>query len=64
MYLINKSPTTALDGKNLEEVWHGKLVDYAHLCIFGYDILPACLKKRGPGLTLSQENVFFLVMII
>ena len=37
MYMISKSPVIVLDGKILEEVWCGNLVDYSHLCIFGFD---------------------------
>ena len=34
-YLINRSPTTALDGGIPEEVWIGNKVNYSHLKIFG-----------------------------
>ena len=34
-YLINRSPTIALDGGIPEEVWMGKKVNYSHLKNFG-----------------------------
>jgi len=33
-YLINRSPTIALDGGIPEEVWTGKKLNYSHLKIF------------------------------
>ncbi|KAG9457668.1 hypothetical protein H6P81_002176 [Aristolochia fimbriata] len=35
VYLINRSPSSALDGRIPEEVWAGKNVDYSFLKIFG-----------------------------
>ncbi|KAL9270861.1 Retrovirus-related Pol polyprotein from transposon TNT 1-94-like protein [Drosera capensis] len=35
VFIINRSPSTALDGKVAEEVWTGKEVDYLILKIFG-----------------------------
>ena len=49
-YMINKSPTTTLNGDIPKEVWCGKLIDYYHLCIFGCDAFSS--------LTQSQGNVF------
>ena len=34
-FFINKSPTTALDGKVEEDVWIGNAVDYSCLRVFG-----------------------------
>jgi len=34
-YLINQSPTIALDGDIIQEVWIGKKENYSHLKIFG-----------------------------
>ncbi|CAA7396466.1 unnamed protein product [Spirodela intermedia] len=33
-YLVNKSPSTVIELKILEEVWFGSLIDYSHLRIF------------------------------
>ncbi|KAG9446485.1 hypothetical protein H6P81_012613 [Aristolochia fimbriata] len=35
VYLINRSPSSALDGRIPEDVWAGKNVDYSFLKIFG-----------------------------
>ena len=64
VYLINKSPTTTLDGNISKEFWCDKLVDYSYLHISGCDAFSHVPKKRGPSLTQRQGNVFFLIMII
>lgn len=37
MYLINKSPSTTLDGGIPKEAWTGKRVNYYFLRVFGYE---------------------------
>ena len=34
-YLINRTPSSAIDFKTLEELWSGKPSNYDHLRIFG-----------------------------
>ena len=34
-YLINRSPSTTLDGGIPEDVWTGKKLNYSHLKLFG-----------------------------
>lgn len=34
-YVINRSPTSAIHFKTLEEMWSGKLVDFNDLRVFG-----------------------------
>jgi hypothetical protein len=36
-YLVNKSPSSALDDKNPQEVWTGKKYSLTHLKVFGYE---------------------------
>ena len=36
-YLVNRSPSVAIDCKIPEEVWTGQSCDYSHLRIFGCD---------------------------
>ena len=36
-YLVNRSPSSALDDKNPQEVWIGKKPSLTHLKVFGYD---------------------------
>jgi hypothetical protein len=35
VYLLNCSPTKALDGKMSYEAWHGRKPVVSHLCVFG-----------------------------
>ena len=35
-YVINLSPTIALQAYVLDRVWYGKVVSYDHLWVFGY----------------------------
>lgn len=35
VYVINRTPSSSLDGKSPKEVWIGKLLDYSHLSTFG-----------------------------
>ena len=34
-YLVNRSPSTAIEPKTPEEVWYGSLTDYSNLSVFG-----------------------------
>ena len=43
-FIINRSPSSAIDFKIPEEVWLGRLVDYSSLKIFG---CPACVHVRS-----------------
>jgi len=36
-YLVNRSPSVAINCKISEEVWPGQSCDYSHLRIFGCD---------------------------
>jgi len=36
-YLVNKSPSSALEGKTPHEVWTGKKASLSHLRVFGCD---------------------------
>ncbi|KAH9321990.1 hypothetical protein KI387_016629, partial [Taxus chinensis] len=38
MYLINRGPSSALDGGIPKEAWYGKKVDYSFLRVFGYEV--------------------------
>lgn len=58
-YLMNRSPSRALNGKTPYEIWHGEQPDLSHLCVFG---CPAWVhipkekrKKRDPK---SERLVF------
>ena len=60
VYLVNRSPNAALDGKVAEEVWTGKPVDYSILRIFGcpgYVLTPADERSK---LDLTSIKCIFL----
>ena len=43
-FIINRSPSSAIDFKIPKEVWSGRLVDYSSIKIFGY---PAYIMQSG-----------------
>ena len=59
-YLINRSPSMAIDCKIMEEVWAGHSCDYSNLKIFGCESYALTLKnqcsKLGPR---SKKCIFF-----
>ena len=36
-YMVNRSPSSALDDKNTHEVWTGKKPSLEHIRVFGFD---------------------------
>ncbi|KAH9292702.1 hypothetical protein KI387_042112, partial [Taxus chinensis] len=62
VYLINRGPSSALDGGILEEAWYGKKVDYSFLKVFGYEVLVHIDKDDRTKLEAKSENVLSLVM--
>jgi hypothetical protein len=36
IYILNRSPTKALNGRMLYEAWHGRKPTLSHLWVFGY----------------------------
>ena len=48
-YVINLSPTVALQGDVPNRVWYGKNVSYDHLRVFGVNVLYIYLKMNGPS---------------
>ncbi|CAO2189113.1 unnamed protein product [Urochloa humidicola] len=36
VYILNRLPTKALDGRTLYEAWHGRKPAVSHLRVFGY----------------------------
>jgi hypothetical protein len=35
VYILNRSPTNALNGRTLYEAWHGRKLAVSHLWVFG-----------------------------
>ena len=59
-YLINRSPTIALDGGIPEEVWTGKNLNYSHLKIFGCEAFVHIPKEARTNLDdKSMKCIFF-----
>ena len=59
-YLINRSPTTALDGGIPEEVWTGKKVNYSHLKVFGCEAFVHIPKEHRSKLDNKSMRCIFL----
>ena len=45
-YLVNRSPSSALDDKTPQEVWTGKKPSLSHLTVFGCDAYVHVPKKK------------------
>jgi len=59
-YLINRSPTTTLDGGIHEEVWTGKNLNYSHLKIFGCEAFVHIPKENRTKLDDKSMKCIFL----
>ena len=59
-YLINRSPTTALDGGIPKEVWSGKNLNYSHLKIFGCEAFVHIPKGNRTKLEDKSMKCIFL----
>ena len=59
-YLINRSPTTALDGDILEDVWTGKNLNYSHLKFFGCEAFVHIPKENRTKLDDKSMKLIFL----
>ena len=59
-YLINRSPTTALDNGIPEEFWTGKKVNYSHLKIFGCEAFVHIPKEHRSKLDNKSMRCIFL----
>jgi hypothetical protein len=59
-YLINRSPTTTLDGGIPKEVWTGKRVNYSHLKVFGCEAFVHIPKENRTKLDDKSMKCIFL----
>ena len=59
-YLINRSPTTTLDGGIPKEVWIGKKLIYSHLKIFGCEAFVHGPKENRTKLDDKSRKCIFL----
>ena len=59
-YLINRSPTTTLDGGIPKKVWTGKKLNYSHLKIFGCEAFVHIPKENRTKLDDKSMKCIFL----
>ena len=61
-YLLNRSPSIAIDFKTPEEVWSGTPTNYSHLRVFG---CPAYFHVNDNKFELrTKKAIFFLIMLV
>jgi hypothetical protein len=58
VHLLNRSPTSALDGKTLYETWHGRKSAVNYLRIFGYRVFIKEVNHVGKLNDCSSPGVF------
>jgi transposase InsO family protein len=59
-YLVNISPSSTLDEKNLQEVWTGKKPSLTHLKVFGYEAYVHLPKENKSKLDKTAGNCIFI----
>jgi hypothetical protein len=59
-YLVNRSPSSALDEKTPQEVWTGKEPSLTHLKVFGYDSYVHVPKENRSKLDKKVEKCIFI----
>jgi hypothetical protein len=60
-YLVNRSPSSALDDKNPQEVCTGKEYSLTHLKVFGCDVYVHVPKENRSKLDKKAEKCIFIV---
>ncbi|KAI5056154.1 hypothetical protein GOP47_0029675, partial [Adiantum capillus-veneris] len=60
VYLINRSPSTALDGGVPEEAWTDKPVNYAFLKVFGWEAFMHIDRSLRSKLDTKSKKCFFI----
>ena len=59
-YLINRSPSSALEDKTPQEVWTSKKPSLSHLRVFGCDAYVHVLKEKRTKLDSKSEKCIFI----
>jgi hypothetical protein len=59
-YLVNRSPSSALDDKTPHEVWSGKKPSLQHLRVFGCDAYVHVPKENSSKLDKKAEKCIFI----
>ena len=60
-YLVNRSPSLALEDKTPHEVWIGKKPSLSHLSVFGCDAYVHVPKEKRTKLDNKYERCIFIV---
>ncbi|KAH9291008.1 hypothetical protein KI387_044137 [Taxus chinensis] len=60
MYLINKGPSSSLDGGIPEEAWYGNKVEYSFLRVFGCEVFVHINKDDRTKLEAKSEKIIFI----
>jgi hypothetical protein len=61
-YLVNRSPSLALDDKTPHEVWFAKKPSLQHLRVFGFDAYVHVQRKIGLSWIKRLKSVSLLVI--
>ena len=59
-YLVNKSPSSALEDKTPHEVWTGEKPSLSHLRVFGCDTYVHVPKEKRSKLDNKSERCIFI----
>lgn len=59
-YLINKDPSTTLDGGILEEIWIRKMVNYSFIRVFGCEDFVHIDKENNKKLDAKSQKCYFI----
>ena len=57
-YLVNQSPSSALDDKTPHKVWSGKKPSFQHLRVFGCDAYVHVPKENRSKMDKKAEKVY------
>lgn len=61
-YIMNMSPHAALEGRGLEKIWTGNLIEYFDLKVFGYPYFMHIHDIQGSMLDSKSRECMFLGM--
>jgi len=59
-YLVNRSPSSALEDKTPQDVCTGKKLSLSHLRVFGCDVYVHVPKEKRTKLDSESENCIFI----
>ena len=59
-YLVNRSPSLALEDKTPQEVWTSKKPSLSHLRVFGCDAYVNVPKEKRTKLDIKSEYIYWV----